>query len=55
MVHCVIVLCLSLAACSNPTVNSESYSTGEVLMSTKSAFLVIVDVECDGSDVRTHY
>ena len=42
----------STAACVNPKVTTSTYSTNNVLMSSETVFIVEVNVECDGADVR---
>ena len=49
-----VTVCLYTGACTNPSVTSETYSTNDVLLSTETAFLIKVNVKCDGGDVSTY-
>lgn len=39
-------------ACANPKVTSETYSTGDELMSSEVVFIVQMEVECEGEVSR---
>ncbi|XP_064399810.1 translocon-associated protein subunit delta-like [Halichondria panicea] len=45
-----VAVLYSRGACTNPSVTSETYSTNDVLLSTETAFLIKVNVKCDGGD-----
>jgi len=44
-VHCVV-----LGKCNNPKVQSESYSTSDTLMSSKTVFLAQFELTCGGGE-----
>ncbi len=41
-----------VGACSSPKVTSQTYSTGDELMSTEVVFIVEVEAECERGEVR---
>ena len=41
-----------VATCTNPVVKFQSYSTGDITLSTETVFVIEAEVDCKGAEVR---